>query len=153
MEIFAITPIVFKGLVRTSCGGVHSNKTKLDFYSKFKYKSSMNDERLSRLDTMDEIAFRELKAENKRLKKRAQEAEGEVTIVKGIGQNSPEMKALAARVKQLESSLTRCLEINESHQKYKGQLQIRLTEVEQDNKKLAHQIEDKVNQLRKSGMM
>ena len=26
-------------------------------------------------------------------------------------------------------------------------------EVEQDNKKLAHQIEDKVNQLRKSGMM
>ena len=31
--------------------------------------------------------------ENVALKKRAQEAEGEVTIVKGIGQNSPEMKA------------------------------------------------------------
>ena len=75
MEIFAITPIVFKGLVRTSCGGVHSNKTKLDFYSKFKYNSSMNDERISQLDTMDEEAFRELQEENKKLKKRAQEAD------------------------------------------------------------------------------
>ena len=113
----------------------------------------MNDERIWQMDTMDQEAFRELQEENKKLKKRAHEAEGEVTIVKGIGQNSPEMKALEARVKQLESSLTRCFEINESHQKYNGQLQIRLTEVEQDNKKLAHQIEDKVNQLRKSGMI
>ena len=32
--------------------------------------------------------------ENKVLKKRAEEAEGENTIIKGIGQNSPEMKAL-----------------------------------------------------------
>ena len=31
------------------------------------------------------------------LKKRAQEAEGETTIVKGIGMNSPEMKALKAK--------------------------------------------------------
>jgi chromosome segregation ATPase len=30
----------------------------------------------------------------KKLKKRAEEAEGELTIIKGIGQNSPEMKAL-----------------------------------------------------------
>ena len=32
--------------------------------------------------------------ENVALKKRAQEAEGETSIVKGIGMNSPEMKAL-----------------------------------------------------------
>jgi hypothetical protein len=32
--------------------------------------------------------------ENVKLTKRAQEAEGETTIVKGIGMNSPEMKAL-----------------------------------------------------------
>ena len=38
--------------------------------------------------------------ENVALKKRAQEAEGEVTIVKGIGQNSPEMRALQERVKE-----------------------------------------------------
>ena len=47
-----------------------------------------------------------LELENKKLKKRAEEAEGEVTIVKGIGMNSPEMKALQARVEQLESSRT-----------------------------------------------
>ena len=35
-----------------------------------------------------------------KLKKRAEEAEGEVTIVKGIGLNSPEMKALQKSVKE-----------------------------------------------------
>ena len=74
-----------------------------------------------------------------------QEAEGEMTIIKGIGENSPEMKALQSRVKELE-------EINESHKKLNGKLQERLTEVEEDNKKLAHQIEDGVNKLRRSGL-
>ena len=32
--------------------------------------------------------------ENVKLKKKAQEAEGELTIIKGIGSSSPEMKAL-----------------------------------------------------------
>ena len=87
-----------------------------------------------------------------RMKKRAQEAEGENTIIKGIGNSSPEMKELQARVKQLDASLTNALEINENHQRYNGKLQRRVTELEDDNKKLAHQIEDKVNQIRKSGM-
>ena len=39
---------------------------------------------------------------NLALKKRAQEAEGETTIVKGIGMNSPEMKAAQAKIKELE---------------------------------------------------
>ena len=38
---------------------------------------------------------------NEKLKKRAQEAEGETTIVKGIGMNSPEMKAAQAKIKEL----------------------------------------------------
>jgi len=42
-----------------------------------------------------------------------QEAEGETTIVKGIGQNSPEMKALQKRVKELEEIL-RLKELRES---------------------------------------
>tara|TARA_R100001086_G_scaffold101308_1_gene50790 strand:+ start:173 stop:511 length:339 start_codon:yes stop_codon:yes gene_type:complete len=46
-------------------------------------------------------------AENKKLKKRAEEAEGEVTIVKGIGQNSPEMKALKEEVEKLKADLAR----------------------------------------------
>ena len=40
------------------------------------------------------------------LKKRVQEAEGEVTIIKGIGNNSPEMKELQARIKELDNSLS-----------------------------------------------
>ena len=67
------------------------------------------------------------------LKKRVQEAEGETTIVKGIGINSPEMKE--AR------------EINKLHQELNGKLQTRLTEVEEDNKKLAKQIQDLNNRL------
>jgi len=65
---------------------------------------------------------------NLALKKRVQEAEGETTIVKGIGMNSPEMKELQA--------------INKNHQELNGKLQTRLTEVEEDNKKLAKQIQD-----------
>ena len=48
--------------------------------------------------------------ENVALKKRAQEAEGEVTIVKGIGQNSPEMKALQKEVEKLRAELARAKE-------------------------------------------
>jgi len=86
-----------------------------------------------------------------RMRKRAQEAEGELTIIKGIGNTSPEIKELQARVKELDNSLAIALEINEKHQRYNGQLQTRLTEVEEDNKKLSNQIEDKINQMRKSG--
>jgi adenylosuccinate synthase len=93
-----------------------------------------------------------LSEELTRMKKRAQEAEGENTIIKGIGNSSPEMKELQARVKQLDASLTNALEINENHQRYNGKLQARLTEVEEDNKKLSLQIEDKVEQFRKSGL-
>ena len=80
-----------------------------------------------------------------RMKKRAQEAEGENTIIKGIGNNSPEMKALQSRVKELDNSLSIALDINDKHQRYNGKLQTRLTEVEEDNKKLAKQIEHLTN--------
>ena len=104
-------------------------------------------------DTMDERAYYELKNENERLKKRVYEAEGELSIVKGIGINSPEMKKAKERVKELENSLAIALEINDKHQRYNGKLQTRLTDVEEDNKKLAHQVEDlKLNHLRKSGL-
>ena len=88
-----------------------------------------------------------------RMKKRAQEAEGELTIIKGIGNTSPEMKNLQARVKELEESLAAALGINDDHQRYNGKLQTRLTEVEEDNKKLSKQIDDQLNRFRKSGVM
>ena len=40
-------------------------------------------------------------------KKKRQEAEGEVTIVKGIGQNSPEMKALRKEIDEIKADLAR----------------------------------------------
>ena len=50
-------------------------------------------------------------------KKKREEAEGETTIVKGIGMNSPEMKALQKRVKELENSLSIALDINDQYQR------------------------------------
>ena len=84
---------------------------------------------------------------NLALKKRAQEAEGENTIIKGIGNNSPEMKALQARVNDLEGTLGSAQDINENHQRYNGKLQTRLTEVEEDNKRLSKQIQHLNNRL------
>ena len=81
------------------------------------------------------------------------EAEGETHLVKAVGMNSPEMKEAKSKIKELELGLANALEVNESHQKLNGKLQVRLTEVEEDNKKLASQVEDKVNQLRKSGVL
>ena len=43
-------------------------------------------------------------------KKKRQEAEGEVTIVKGIGQNSPEVKALKKELEELKAELARARE-------------------------------------------
>ena len=94
----------------------------------------------------------QLSGELVRMKKRAQEAEGETNIVKAVGLNSPEMRELQARVKQLDSSLANALEINEDHQRYNGRLQGRVTELEEDNKKISGQIEDKIDLLRKAGL-
>ena len=59
---------------------------------------------------MTDEDIKRLNDENKKLKKRAEEAEGEVTIVKGIGQNSPEMKALQKEVEELKAALARSKE-------------------------------------------
>ena len=55
-------------------------------------------------------------------------------------------------IKNLEIRLAESLEVNEAHQKINGKLQQRVTELEEDNKKLAHEIEDRVHKMRKSGM-
>jgi len=46
----------------------------------------------------------------KALTKRAQEAEGEMTIVKGIGMNSPEMREAKAEIEKLKADLARAKE-------------------------------------------
>ena len=45
--------------------------------------------------------------DHNKLKKRVEEAEGENTIIKGIGLNSPEMKALRKENEELKAELAR----------------------------------------------
>jgi len=65
--------------------------------------------------TIEELANKlvEISKVNSDLKKRAQEAEGELTIIKGIGNTSPEMKALQKKVEELKAELAR---VKEEHQ-------------------------------------
>ena len=100
-----------------------------------------------------------LSAEVKKMKKRAEEAETETILVKGIGINSPEMKEAKAKTKELEVGLANALEVNESHQKYNGKMQERLTELEQENielhaenKKMHNHLDKQLDNARKSGM-
>ena len=61
-------------------------------------------------DMMIDEDIKRLNDENKKLKKRAEEAEGENTIIKGIGNSSPEMKALQQKVEELKADLARAKE-------------------------------------------
>jgi len=132
-----------------------------------KQELSKASEEITILRGTKEVVVR-LSNELVRMKKRAQEAEGENTIIKGSGDASPKMKELQARVEELEQSpdyqkllkmwreekdrVQELEEINDKHQRYNGELQTRVTELKEDNKKLSHQVEDKINQMRKSGM-
>ena len=98
------------------------------------------------------------------MKKRAEEAEGELSIMKGIETNR--VKEAQAKCDQLQNQLDRSfkenndlynriadsLEVNESHQKMNGKLQERLTEVEEENKKLHDHLNERIYGARKSGM-
>ena len=106
-----------------------------------------------------------------------QEAETETILVKGIGMNSPEMKAAKQKIEELHNSLERfrkenseCYNriadlteavnskdyfekpdykflVDENHR-----LEQQYLEVMADNKNLSKQVEDKLDQLRKSGL-
>ena len=94
------------------------------------------------------------------------EAEGETHLVKAVGMNSPEMKAANLKIDELRKELDRVklennnlftrvadsLEVNESHQRLNGKLQVRIAELEDDNQKLAGQVSDQVERARKAGM-
>ena len=82
---------------------------------------------------------RELETE----RKLRQEAEGELSIMKGIETN---------RVKEAQAALANALEVNESHQKLNGKLQERLTELEEENKRMHDALNKRINNMRKSGM-
>ena len=59
---------------------------------------------------------------------------------------------LTKRIDELENSLSIALEINDKYQRENVALTKRVQELSEDNKKLSSQIEDKINQLRRSGL-
>ena len=115
--------------------------------------------------------------EYKKEHKLRQEAETETILVKGIGMNSPEMKEAKKTIAELRATTerfgrenndlyNRIANLNETLKSkdyfekpdYKflvdenHRLEQQYLEVMADNKKLSRQIEDKMDQLRKSGM-
>ena len=55
-----------------------------------------------------------------KLKKRTEEAEGELTIIKGIGMNSPEMKEKDRLIQELRMRIRDMLMISEQHRSILG---------------------------------
>jgi len=56
------------------------------------------------------------------------------------------------KCKELEVALANALAVNESHQKLNGKLQERLTEVEEENKKMHDHLSTKIEGARKAGL-
>jgi len=92
----------------------------------------------------------------KNIKQMIHDAELETSLVKAVGMNSPEMKAVKAEVETLKETLksrdyTRQHDyqflINENRR-----LEEERNEVVMDNKRLAQQVEDQLHRLRNAGM-
>ena len=93
-----------------------------------------------------------------------QEAENEMVLIKGITvTNSPELRAANNEINDLKNQIANLEETVKSKDYFKDpdyeflvnenhRLEQQYLEVMADNKKLAKQVEDKLDQLRKSGM-
>ena len=83
--------------------------------------------------------------ENKELKDRARAAEGETSIVKGIGINSPEMRKANDTIVELRQRVSELMAISKSHQHLMGKQIVENEELKRDNKALAKQVDDYFN--------
>ena len=88
--------------------------------------------------------------------KKVGELEGELSIVKGIGMNSPEMKEANKTIVTLRQRINELMAINKSHQQLMGKQIVENEELKKDNKALAKQIDDyfhvRMTNTRNSGM-
>ena len=85
----------------------------------------------------DAVKLEKLKNQLKAEKERRQFAENELALIKGVGNNSPEMKTLKKRVDDL-------MEVNNEHQKLNGKLYSEL-EIEKKNHTLTREDNDMLN--------
>jgi len=72
-----------------------------------KYRDADRQEEAQRIITQQENEELKENQPKENWKKRAQEAEGELSILKGIGNTSPEMRDAKAKIKELQSNLDR----------------------------------------------
>ena len=90
------------------------------------------------------------------LKEQISDQSKELTVLRGtkdvVVRLTNELVRMKKRAEEAESALANLLEVDGSHQKLNGKLQVRLTEVEEDNKKLSQQIDDFLNKFRKAGL-
>ena len=98
----------------------------------------------------------ELQCEIAGLKTKVHDAELETSLVKAIGMNSPEMKAAQKEITELKETLKSRDYTRQHDYQFLVDENRRLEEERNmltlDNKKLAQQIDDQVNRLRKAGM-
>ena len=73
-----------------------------------------------------------------------------------IGEARKDRESELDRVKRenndLYNRVAELIEVNESHQKLNGKLQERLTELEEENKKMHDHLNKRINNARKSGL-
>ena len=94
--------------------------------------------------------------ENKKLKDRVNVAEGETTIIKGIGMNSPEMKEKDRIIQELRMRIRDMLIISEQHRNILGAEITDRKRLEKEVKDLKVQMSEymsvRVDSARKSGV-
>ena len=72
-----------------------------------KYRNAARQQEAQQIITQQENEELKENQHKENWKKRAQEAEGELSILKGIGNTSPEMRDAKAKIKELQSNLDR----------------------------------------------
>ena len=117
-----------------------------------------------KMNVTDVKIIQEWKEKYKKEHKLRQEAENEMVLIKGITvTNSPELRAANNEINDLKNKIADLEETVKSKDYFKDpdykflvdenhRLEQQYLEVMADNKKLAQQVEDKIDKLRKSGM-
>ena len=117
-----------------------------------------------KMSVMDVKTMQEWKEKYEKEHKLRQEAETETILVKGIGINSPEMKAAKNEINDLKNKIAALEETVRSKDYWKDpdynflvdenhRLEQQYLEVMADNKKLTREIEDRIDKMRKSGII
>ena len=117
-----------------------------------------------KMNVTDVKIIQEWKEKYEKEHKLRQEAENEMVLIKGITvTNSPELRAANDEINDLKNKISALEETVKSKDYFKDpdykflvdenhRLEQQYLEVMADNKKLAQQVEDKIDKLRKSGM-